>query len=328
MKGRELCQQFYEAVGKPAIVAEIPQALDHLAVGIAGGSQAHGNDDEISRDHGWGPGFAIWLSEKDYAQCGARLQEIVDQLPREFQGFYWQKTSPKRRTCGVHELDEYLTSIIGYAHPPDTPMGWLHIPEEYLYEITPNRLFLDQPGIVTERFMQFRYYPEDVWRKRLNTWLSWVAEWGEKHLLRAWQRGEYLTARIYGAHFVTAVMRTTFLLNRRYAPYDKWLHREFLSLPHLSQDLDAILNSLMDGVDPSEPVHEAVKLLAAELRRIGVEPMPSSADTISFYPSVLREFARGLRGSIVDESVASMPTYADLAMPPTRPSWTRVEPKR
>ena len=324
MKGREICQQFYETVGEPAITEGAPQSLDRLAVGLHGGSQAHGNDDEISRDHAWGPGFDIWLCEEDYRQRGTRLQDILDQLPRKFLDFTWPDT--RKRTCVVLELDEYMTSLIGYTHPPDNPIDWLRIPEEYLYEVTPQRIFLDRPGIVTERFMQFSYYPEDVWCKRLITWVSWVAEWGEKHLLRAWKRGEHLTAKIYCAQFATAVMRTAFLLNRRYAPYEKWLHREFLSLPRLSSELNPILCSLMDGIEPYRPVNEVVELITMELRMNGIDPIPT--DQVAVYPSILRDFARGIRTLIADESVASMPTYADLSLPPTRDTWTRVISKK
>ena len=320
MKGREICQQFYQVVGEPAIAERVPQSLGRLAVGLHGGSQAHGNDDEMSRDHAWGPGFDVWLCKRDYRQHGAGIQEALDQLPREFLGFSWPDN--RKRTCVVLELDEYMASLIGFAHPPDKPIDWLRIPEEYLYEVTPQRIFFDRPGVVTQRFMQFSYYPEDVWYKRLITWVSWVAEWGEKHLLRAWKRGEYLTAKMYCAHFAAAVMRTTFLLNRRYAPYEKWLHREFLSLPRMSSGLDPLLCSLMDGLEPYRPVKQIVELIAGELRAIGIDPIPT--DRLAVYPSILRDFARGIRTLIADESVASMHTYADLSLPPTRDTWTRV----
>ena len=90
----------------------MPEAWDRLAVGIAIGSQAHGNDDEISRDHGWGPGFSVWLSSEDFDPLGQRLQEVLDQLPRTFQGYSWLKGV--KRTCSVLELDEYLTKLVGY----------------------------------------------------------------------------------------------------------------------------------------------------------------------------------------------------------------------
>lgn len=71
MKGRELCRQFYEEHGAPTIETSVPEALDRLAVGIVVGSQAHGNDDEFSRDHGWGPGFSVWFSSKDFVRLGS-----------------------------------------------------------------------------------------------------------------------------------------------------------------------------------------------------------------------------------------------------------------
>lgn len=323
MKGRELSQAFFASMGEPAIAAGCPEVLDRLAVGVMGGSQAHGNDDEVSRDHGWGPAFGIWLTGGDFRQYGTRLQEILAQLPHEFRGFGWPSGVPKQ-PCAALDLDEYLKSLTGFAYPPESAVDWLRIPEEYLFEVTPKRLFLDRLGRVTERFGQFCYYPDDVWYKRLSYWVSWTAEWGEKHLFRAWKRGEYLTAAIFRAQFATAVMRVGFLLNRRYSPYEKWVHREFLKLPRLRHDLDPLLRTLIDGGEPFDPVKQVVDLIVAELEHLGVVPI--STEGVIFYPSVLRDYARGLRKSIADERIAAMSVHIEAVLPTTKAAWIRVMP--
>jgi hypothetical protein len=61
VKGLELGQRFFEEVGFPAIREHLPECVSHITVGLSGGSQSHGNDDEISRDHGWGASFMVWL---------------------------------------------------------------------------------------------------------------------------------------------------------------------------------------------------------------------------------------------------------------------------
>ena len=78
MKGRDLCRSFYDEIGEPAIQSSLPKAMATLAIGIATGSQAHGNDDELSRDHGWGPGFAVWLEPGIFAELGHSLQDTLD----------------------------------------------------------------------------------------------------------------------------------------------------------------------------------------------------------------------------------------------------------
>ena len=47
MKGFELCQKFFEEIGLPAIEQSLSECVPRLAVGLSGGSQSHGNDDEI-----------------------------------------------------------------------------------------------------------------------------------------------------------------------------------------------------------------------------------------------------------------------------------------
>ena len=67
MNGLELCRQYWENVGKPAFAAACPEVLERAAVGLVGeGSECFGFDDEISRDHDWGPGFCVWLTPEDF----------------------------------------------------------------------------------------------------------------------------------------------------------------------------------------------------------------------------------------------------------------------
>ena len=58
--------------------------------GLFHGSQMYGADDELSQDHGWGPMFTLFLSEKDYMAFGEELARLVRlDAPREWQGFHF-----------------------------------------------------------------------------------------------------------------------------------------------------------------------------------------------------------------------------------------------
>ena len=158
MKGRELCERFFNEIGLPAIQRELPECIPFLAAGMFGGSQCHSNDDDISRDHSWGPGFGIWLASDAYHRFFSDLQAILYRMPREFLSFGWTK-QPKR-SCGVEELSEYVSSVVGFPTAPPAAADWLHIPEECLFEITHRPVFLDSTGETTERFRSFAQYPE------------------------------------------------------------------------------------------------------------------------------------------------------------------------
>ena len=52
--------------GAPELKARFPELMSRAAVGLSGqGSDCLGFDDEFSRDHDYGPGFLIWLSDED-----------------------------------------------------------------------------------------------------------------------------------------------------------------------------------------------------------------------------------------------------------------------
>ena len=156
MKGFELSERFFREIGLPAIEQRLPRCVPRLAVGVGGGSQAHRNDDELSRDHGWGPGFTVWFAKADFDDYRERLQEILDTLPREVDGFRWE--NPPAGTCNVVEIGSYIESTVGFSTPPDSPVDWLRIPESYLFELTPGRLYHDGPGIASARFRAFSEY--------------------------------------------------------------------------------------------------------------------------------------------------------------------------
>ena len=306
----------------PAILESQPSYLADIAAGIGGGSQAHQNDDENSRDHGWGPSFAIWLEDRSYELFGAGLQATMDSLPTSFEGYSWRHTV--RTPNPVHGVSAYLESITGFSKPPKDNVDWLRIPESYLFEITPTRLFYDKSGKITEIFRSFRYYPDDVWVKRLESALGWSAEWGQKHLKRSIRRDDRYNVQMYLNRFIESVMRSTFLINRRYAPYHKWMHREFLKLPRLSAQLDPIFERLLN--DPRGAgflIDEIFLILESALRELGFSSKPikdakKRQRVIREYHCQLNDFTADLKERIVDDRVRRMNRFADQTFPPSK----------
>ena len=106
MKGLELSEQYFTAVGAPMIREQFPDYEARIAAGLVGmGSECFGFDDEISRDHDWGPTFCLWLTTEDYAAIGTELQDAFNKLPGSFGGFGPREESAwGRGRTGVFEM--------------------------------------------------------------------------------------------------------------------------------------------------------------------------------------------------------------------------------
>ena len=94
MKGLELSRRFYEEFGAPMIAEQFPEYRDRIAVGLVGhGSECFGYDDDISRDHDYGPGFCMFLTDEDEQKIGFRLFRAYSKLPHEYLGVSQSKRS-------------------------------------------------------------------------------------------------------------------------------------------------------------------------------------------------------------------------------------------
>lgn len=319
MRGFELSERFFREIGLPAIEQQLPECVPGLAVGVGLGSQAHKNDDDVSRDHGWGPEFRVWLAKDDFDDHGERLQEILDTLPHEYDGFRWQK--PEVRTCIVMEISSYIESTVGFSEPPQSPVDWLRIPEPYLFELTPNRLYHDGPGIVSARFQAFSKYPDDVWKQRLGACLSWCYEWGRKQLFRAETRGDHVSACCYWAKFVEYAMKVGFLMSHRYAPYHKWLWTEFRKLGTIADEVSPLLKEGFEKVNGKRELVDRIEIIYMEkLQQLGFSPTGRAGTA---YPdNEIYQYAQGVRSTIKSPEVKKLRLGEEIAYPATRATWT------
>ena len=75
MKGLEVAEKYYQAYGRKMLEEQFASIKEQTAVGLAGyGSECFGFDDDISRDHDYGPSFCIWLPEEVYREYGPKMQ--------------------------------------------------------------------------------------------------------------------------------------------------------------------------------------------------------------------------------------------------------------
>ena len=237
MKGLNLCEKFYNEYGAGMIEEKFPQYQERIAAGLVGdGSECYGFDDEISRDHDWGPGFCIWLNTEDYKATGSAMQIEYDRLPKVFDGYERMTSRWGEGRTGVFEVGAFYSRFIGIPHVPESNERWLYLPENYLSVCTNGKVFVDPLG----QFSQIRkelldFYPEDVRLVKIAARCMSSAQSGQYNYLRSIKHKEYYAAQYAEIKFCNDIMSLVFLLNRRYAPFYKWRHRAVKGLPVLGE---------------------------------------------------------------------------------------------
>lgn len=289
MKGLELSQKYFEAYGRPMIEERFPEIADQTAAGLVGyGSECLGFDDEISRDHDYGPSFCIWLPEKIYQQFGAVMQAAYDTLPKTFLGYSERVEQEQGRgRVGILCLEEFYRGILGRETLPVTEAEWLMIPEEALATATGGSVFEDRLGQFSAiREGLLAYYPENVWRRKLADALARAAQAGQYNFARAMRRGERVAAELALSEFVRESMRLVYLLNRIYAPFYKWMHRGLRTLSTGGEigDMLALLYQTDAERDRILIIEAVCNVLAQILQEKGL-----SAGTDNFLQSHVRE---------------------------------------
>lgn len=237
MKGLELARRYYEEVGRPAIEREVPEALGRMAAGLVGqGSECFGFDDEYSRDHDFGPSFCLWLTREDYAKYGEALWHCYNSLPGEFAGFAARKmTAEGQGRVGVLVIEDFYERLTGRAQAPERVKEWYALSESGLATAVNGEVFEDNAGVFTRIRQGFcAYYPETVRRRKIAQAAALAAQAGQYNYARLMKRGER-TAAVLAEHiFMEQAMELVYLLNRKYAPFYKWMHRGIGELSVLS----------------------------------------------------------------------------------------------
>ena len=283
MNGLELSEAYYRTYGEELLRTAFPELYPRLAAGICGpGSENLGFDDEVSRDHDFDPGFFIWLSAEDYKKNELRLSRAYDKLPREFMGVKLQGESAYGNARhGVRETGAFFAELTGCPGVPQTPAAWANIPQHRLAEAVNGSVFYDGPGRVTALREALANMPEDARKKKLARHVVFAAQAGQYNYSRALAHGQAGAAALSLARFAEHYAQAAFLLNRRYAPFYKWLLRAGRDLPRLGGDILNIERALTDPLN---------KNTAADIETAAAHMIDEiKAQALSDYPSEFLE---------------------------------------
>lgn len=264
--GLSLCRQYYEEIGAKMIHDKFSQFEDQIAVGLVGeGSECFGFDDELSRDHDFGPGFCMWLTDSLYDEIGERLQEEYDRLPRTFKGVTRIVTPKAGKRVGVFRIGDFYEKYIGVKDVPEDNNTWLFLDDYRLRTASNGAVFRDDLG----EFSRIRkgilaYYPEDVRRRKLAREAALIAQSGQYNYGRMLKRGDTVTAGIAISEFMSHTMAMVYLLNSVYAPFYKWMFRGLKEEPVLNDIRGYLLEvSLCKPGDERVPV--LIELIVARI---------------------------------------------------------------
>lgn len=274
MQGLELAREFYRHC-RPLLQAEIPDIMARAAVGLAGeGSECLGCDDDISRDHDFGPAFCLWLPAADLAAHGGRVERALGKLPKEFGGLP-SRLAPERRggRVGPLAIEDFFAFFTGLREPSPTWRDWLRIPEYHLSSCANGEVFEDNLGEFSRWRSALAWYPRDVQLKKMAARCMVMAQSGQYNLPRALRRNDAVAAMLAAARFAEAALSLVFLLNRRYTPFYKWAGKIVGTLPVLGGNLRETLTALAvhplrgeQDLDICESVEAFCDAAAAHLR--------------------------------------------------------------
>ncbi len=248
MKGLELAERYYFTYGKPMLERQFPQLAGRVAAGLAGeGSECLGFDDAISQDHDFGPAFCLWLTQEDYDAYGKALQEAYQALPKDFLGVPGRVDSAQGGgRVGVREIHDFYRQFVGEEQPPRSLLRWLYLPDAALAAATNGKVFEDPLGEFSAVRSALSSYPEDVRIQKLAARTAIMAQSGQYNYARCMRRGETVAAELALREFVQAAVSLVYLLNRRYAPYYKWMFHGMRDLPILAPAVAPLLQELME----------------------------------------------------------------------------------
>lgn len=244
--GKQLSRLFYEEAVRPILNNHFPQ-IKYSAGLLGTGSEILDLDTEMSSDHDWGPRLQIFITQENYDACQDSIRDcLARNLPFEFYGYSTNFSSPDPDDNGTqvmtransypinHRVEattirKYIISYLGFDISEQiSVIDWLTFPQQKLLGLTSGAVFYDELELQVE-LDRFKYYPHEVWLYLLASVWQKISQ--DEHLMgRAGYAGDEIGSALIANRIVTSIIRLCFLMEKKYAPYSKWLGTLFYKL--------------------------------------------------------------------------------------------------
>lgn len=265
----DICKEYYEEFGVSMIASKFEKFEKKIAVGMVGqGSQCFEFDDNFSKDHDFGVGFCMWLTDDVYEKIGADLQKEYDELPKKYKNIDKIDAKSGKRD-GVFKISDFYCELIGFEKAPITDFEWASIENYELAHATNGLVFRDDLRAFSRvRDSLKSQYPKNVWAKKIAEKAHEVSQKGQYNFGRMLKRGDFVTARIILSEFMLNSMELMLMINQNYPPFYKWVHKKF---EMLSSDIsfEEMLKLPIDDKENLKIIEKIVANIIIELKNKG-----------------------------------------------------------
>ena len=305
----ELSRAFYVEVVRPLLAGRA-----HSAGLLGWGSDVLGYDTERSTDHGWGPRLLVFLADEHEVFEVRSLLE--DALPERFRGwpvrFGWD-AQPVSHHVTVTSQSRWLVDQLGVdATAGMSTLDWLLTPQQRLLGVVAGAVYADDSGALARVRDTLSWYPDQVWRWLLACqWRRLAQE--EAFVARTAEIGDEVGSAVIAARLTRDVMRLALLLDRRYAPYAKWLGTAFAQGRH-PDELPRYVSEALRAVDPAPreaALSSAYSALARRHNEAGLtEELDPSVRQFHSRPAhvlMADRFAEACLGTVVEPQLCDLP---------------------
>ncbi len=311
LPGLVLSRILYEEEVKPILDDAYP-GLQYAAACVGTGSEVLGFDTRRSTDHDWGPRLELFIAPWDAAAYGRQIHWfLAERLPRDVRG--WPTGTPALHRVMVADAGSWLASSLGCDPTAEEPTthDWLAMPQQRLAEVTGGAVFHDSLGSLSRARRRLAWYPDQVWRYLLACQWQRLAQ-EEAFPGRCAEVGDELGAAVVAGRLVRDLMRLCLLLERRYAPYGKWLGSAFARLPVAAALTPSLRGALAAGDHATRERHlcDAYEAVAALQNASGlaepVDPSRRQYHRRPYFVLQAERFAAALTRSLTDPVLRQM----------------------
>lgn len=263
ISGLELSKCYYETYGKAMLKEQFPEYADRVAAGLVGhGSECLGFDDMWSKDHDFGPGFCLWLTEEDYQKIGDKMQKAYEELPAQFMGYSARNVSKRGGgRVGVFSIPRFYREFIESG-------VWSEMQDEKLAMAVNGEVFADPLGEFSSIRKKLQTgMPFEIWKRKVANAVALTAQAGQYNYARCRKRNDAVAASFALQEFVREGIRLVYLLNRAYMPYYKWAWRGLEKLERLSELKPLFEQVLLEENQRELLIEKICVMLLEELKR-------------------------------------------------------------